>query len=86
MGEIAEEAKGVVKWIIISSEEGYYDVSTLEVDMGQDSISFDNAWSKHIDPLYDGANMLVVRPDQAEDLLELLNEKLGGKYEYSERG
>ena len=75
---IAEEAKGVVKFVVLTLfEDGYPSLETLEVDMGQDDKSFNQAWNKHIDPFFERANVIVLRQDQAEDIRDLLIDELG---------
>jgi len=75
---IAEEAKGLVKFVILTLfEDGYPYLETFEVDMGQDDESFNKAWVKHLEPFFERANVLVLRQDQAEDLRDLLIDELG---------
>jgi hypothetical protein len=74
--EIAIEALGKVNWTLISFD-GEFFYQTLEVDMGNDEETFQKAWDKHISPaIEDYGVVLTLRPDQVEELRDLLNDML----------
>jgi len=73
---IATEAKGKVNWTLIS-QDGEFFYQTLEVDMGNDEESFDKAWNIHLRPIITEQDVvLTLRPDQVEELRDLLNNML----------
>jgi hypothetical protein len=74
--DIAIEAKGKVNWTLIS-QDGEFFYQTLEVDMGNDEESFDKAWNIYLRPIITEQDVvLTLRPDQVEELRELLNDML----------
>jgi hypothetical protein len=74
--DIAIEAKGKVNWTLIS-QDGDFFYQTLEVDMGNDEESFDKAWNIYLRPIITEQDVvLTLRPDQVEELRELLNDML----------
>ena len=74
--DIAIEALGKVNWTLISFD-GEFFYQTLEVDMGNGKESFDKAWDKYLYPIItDQDVVLTIRPDQVEELRDLLNNML----------
>jgi hypothetical protein len=74
--DIAIEAKGKVNWTLIS-QDGEFFYQTLEVDMGNDEESFDKAWNIYLRPIITEQDVvLTLRPDQVEELRDLLNDML----------
>ena len=74
--DIAIEAKGKVNWTLIS-QDGEFFYQTLEVDMGNDEESFDKAWNIYLRPIITEQDVLLtLRPDQVEELRDLLNDML----------
>ena len=73
---IAIEAKGKVNWTLISFDVEFF-YKTLEVDMGNDKESFDKAWNIYLYPIVTEQDVvLTLRPDQVEELRDLLNNML----------
>jgi hypothetical protein len=72
--DIAIEALGKVNWTLISLDGGFF-YQTLEVDMGNDEESFDKAWNTYLRPIITEQDaLLTLRPDQVEELRDLLND------------